>query len=703
MSVRRAITPALLTLACATGASAQSFNVDINSTSGFGAGVPATSYAGAAGQAGAWNSVLSSSPTTITLNNLDGSASSVSMTRATNGTFINTTNLTTNGNFSLLHDDYQRLSPQGTLAYTFSNLQAGQYAVFTYAANPDDSSSKALVSVPGSVSLATQAIGGSINGNVWIPGTTHAVHIRSVTAGGSITVNVLADSLNGFAACGGFQLVKLGTPKLRIYVNDNAPGINAGGSWVDAYTDLQKALQTARLAGGGSTEVWVAQGFYEPGTSRTSTFTIPSNLHLYGGFAGSETTLEQRTAPAIFITAMTGSIGGASTADNCYHVVTMDDSSSGTPVIDGFSIANGNANGSGLQGSGGGVVITGDVSPRFRNCKFLSNESQADGGAVYVNGVTDPHFENCLFYNNDSNNATGGALYMTGDSASFSIVNCQFIGNYAIGDGGAFATSSQPGTVINTTFSGNIAASSLARGGAVKCSGEAADVTFRHCTFVNNQTAGDTGGVYASLGADITFRNSILWNNADFDGPGSETDNVGAAFAQGSTITRTFTTVEGTAGSSGLNPQFVDADGGDNTYGTTDDNLRLQITSPCIDAGDAAQVGSDPEDLDNDGDVAEASPLDLAYAPRRVNISSVVDTGAGASPLPDRGAYEVPPPPCAGDFNADGQRNTADLTLLLSKFGQSVAPGSTGDMNNDGVVNTSDLTLFLATFGDACP
>lgn len=59
--------------------------------------------------------------------------------------------------------------------------------------------------------------------------------------------------------------------------------------------------------------------------------------------------------------------------------------------------------------------------------------------------------------------------------------------------------------------------------------------------------------------------------------------------------------------------------------------------------------------------------------------------------------------PCPGDFNNDHARNTADLTLLLGKFGQNVTPGSTGDMNNDGTVNTIDLTSMLAVFGVPCP
>lgn len=60
----------------------------------------------------------------------------------------------------------------------------------------------------------------------------------------------------------------------------------------------------------------------------------------------------------------------------------------------------------------------------------------------------------------------------------------------------------------------------------------------------------------------------------------------------------------------------------------------------------------------------------------------------------------------APDLNADGQINTADLTLLLVRFGQSAPAGSSAviaDLNADGAVNTADLTLLLVRFGQSCP
>lgn len=57
------------------------------------------------------------------------------------------------------------------------------------------------------------------------------------------------------------------------------------------------------------------------------------------------------------------------------------------------------------------------------------------------------------------------------------------------------------------------------------------------------------------------------------------------------------------------------------------------------------------------------------------------------------------PPACPADLNHDNATNTADLTIMLGSFGQTVAPHAAGDINGDGVVNTQDLTIFLARFG----
>ena len=66
-------------------------------------------------------------------------------------------------------------------------------------------------------------------------------------------------------------------------------------------------------------------------------------------------------------------------------------------------------------------------------------------------------------------------------------------------------------------------------------------------------------------------------------------------------------------------PQFVDA---------ANDNLRLQLSSPAIDAGDNAAL-------------SEEITTDLDGNPRFVDIPGVSDTGNGTPPIVDLGVYEA--------------------------------------------------------------
>lgn len=109
------------------------------------------------------------------------------------------------------------------------------------------------------------------------------------------------------------------------------------------------------------------------------------------------------------------------------------------------------------------------------------------------------------------------------------------------------------------------------------------------------------------------------------------------------------------------NPQFVDATGPDGLPGTGDEDLRIGVMSPCIDAGSNGALPPDVMDLDNNGDVLEPTPLDLNLSARRVDVPGVLDTGSGAPPVVDMGAYEFRP---ESDADGDGQINAGDYALF---------------------------------------
>lgn len=185
--------------------------------------------------------------------------------------------------------------------------------------------------------------------------------------------------------------------------------------------------------------------------------------------------------------------------------------------------------------------------------------------------------------------------------------------------------------MTNVAFSGN----SASWGGGGMANEYLCNPTLINVTFSGNSAAGD-GGAMDNSESSATLTNCILWGNSSSDG--SQISNVY------SNPSVTYSLVQGGypgTGNLSADPLFVDADGSDNTVGTLDDNLRLQLASPAIDAGDNSAVPADTTDLDGDGDTTEPLPLDLAGNPRFIDIADKADTGNGTAPIVDVGAYET--------------------------------------------------------------
>ena len=163
-----------------------------------------------------------------------------------------------------------------------------------------------------------------------------------------------------------------------IYVDASATGDNNGTSWEHAFTDLQDALSETER----DMEIWVAEGIYKPttGTDRTATFQLKSGVALYGGFAGTETSVQQRNWESN-ITILSGDIGVlVDNSDNSYHVVTSSGTDT-TAILDGFTISGGNADGSYPHNAGGGMRND-DGSPMLRNVTFRDNSAAMYGGGM---------------------------------------------------------------------------------------------------------------------------------------------------------------------------------------------------------------------------------------------------------------------------------------------------------------------------------
>jgi hypothetical protein len=213
----------------------------------------------------------------------------------------------------------------------------------------------------------------------------------------------------------------------QVYVTPSGAGAHDGTSWSNAYqaSDLWN-LMAASPAG---TQVWVSAGTYKPAVnSRDSGYVLTSGVQVYGGFAGTETTLAARDW-ATNLTILSGDVGlpGVDT-DNVRHVVRIDMVDSST-ILDGFIIEHGYATLDTtyemINSYGGGIANWSESFPVIRNCTMQYNYSERSGAglaAVNTTGQSHGHIINCRFLHNYSADTVGdggGALAIYAASLMF--------------------------------------------------------------------------------------------------------------------------------------------------------------------------------------------------------------------------------------------------------------------------------------------
>lgn len=274
------------------------------------------------------------------------------------------------------------------------------------------------------------------------------------------------------------------------YVSSRATDTGDGSSWANA-TTLTKALDKA-VAGD---QIWV-QGF-ETLTGDNlyvapkKGFAVKSGVQLYGGFAGTESRLSQRVTlgkpyQLKYRSVLSGDIqkndtvgsvdlifpANGTRSDNATHVLSVNldptqasgNNNTYPTVINGFSIGNGQAAGTGDAGKGGGIYVYGDNSKggvfRIERCFLISNYA-TQGGAVYVdasvksvNGETSLINQSVVFNNAAGDRAAvenqAGGIYLAGVAT---VVNTSIFNN---GNGGVRLSSGSK--VVNATIARNTGA-----------------------------------------------------------------------------------------------------------------------------------------------------------------------------------------------------------------------------------------------------
>ena len=261
------------------------------------------------------------------------------------------------------------------------------------------------------------------------------------------------------------------------YAAPTARGTGDCSSWANACT-LQQALAQAQ----SGDEIWVQEGTYTPGGSRSDTFRLKSGVAVYGGFAGTETRRDQRDWQA-HPTILSGDIGTVGdNSDNVYHVVI----GANNAILDGFTVTGGNANSSRIPDSYGGGMYNENSSPTLTNVIFRQNSADF-----------------------------GGGMYNTADSNP-SLTNVTFDSNLADLGGGMYNTNRSSPTLSNVTFSHNTA---TRHGGGMHNAGVGVSPSLSNVTFRNN-SAGSAGGGMGNFSASPTLRNVTFSHNSAFYGGG---------------------------------------------------------------------------------------------------------------------------------------------------------------------------------------
>lgn len=347
---------------------------------------------------------------------------------------------------------------------------------------------------------------------------------------------------------GAYEYQYLPATRIR-YVKPTATGTGDGSSWDNASGDLQKMIDdladnnVSQQAG----EVWVAAGTYKPqsqlisGMNYSASFRMRDGISVYGGFAGNETSKQERakgTMPWDFtnVTVLEAAYYESKLAwtnskwtvgSDSRHVVwfaPMSGESDFTRIttLDGVTVQGGYAQGNtGLDDfktdRGAGVYMDG-ANAYLSNCIVRENYATGNGGGVYLkNG----RVQTSLIYNNNAD-ADGGAVYVENRGL---VYRSMLTNNSALNGAGVYlyngaeAGSDDPDHPEYLILSTCVVSNNTVRGnGAVYCDKGGVlmqnTITNNECVTATDATdvnASQTGGIYVDEYALVL--NSVLWNN----------------------------------------------------------------------------------------------------------------------------------------------------------------------------------------------
>jgi len=331
----------------------------------------------------------------------------------------------------------------------------------------------------------------------------------------------------------------------NIYVDDTGSDSNYGTSWSDAVRTIQRGIDLSDPSQNINT-VLVGDGVYNE-----------TNVD----FKGKKITVKSANGPRNCIIDCQNR-GRAF----WFHTGETEDS-----VLNGFTIINGEASGSGIDGCGGGILCSAGVSPMIRNCIIRDCHAVSDGSP--------PHFPD----------GCGGGIGIC-EGAHPTIANCRIETNLAdTRAGGIFCSGDVPDTtpikIANTVIALNNGNDTYGAGGVTIWGAGLSKpccVEMVNCTVTGNQ-ANDAsgGGIYVQFMGKLKIANSIVWGNLSASGYADleATNSTAVADVYNCCINK-----DSSGGNINYHGRNVFKD--PRMIAPVFGNYNLDYTSPCIDAGD---------------------------------------------------------------------------------------------------------------------
>lgn len=310
-------------------------------------------------------------------------------------------------------------------------------------------------------------------------------------------------------------------------------GTGDGSSWANATSNLREAMGASRAGD----EVWIAAGTYHPaeaGGARDVSFEIHEGVNVYGGFAGGESSANERD-PENNVTILSGDLNEndvyddediTDLTDNSFHVV----KATGNGLLEGVTIMAGVANAAPKHNSGGGVYNE-DASPTYRNITIQYCTALHQGGGMLNINAASPILEDVTFDFNDS--GYGGGMY-NGKQSTPTLTRVRMTNNAARQGGAIFNEGVSP-VIQDSIFSSN---SAHHLGGGI-CNRRGASPQISNSSFSDN-IGGAGGGIYNAESSSPNIQNSRFTNNSSDNGGGiynytSSSPTISGSFFEGNT------------------------------------------------------------------------------------------------------------------------------------------------------------------------